>query len=58
MTKKRKATFKQMLKIFDGIWQKQKLASPTILKEWGKELEKMAWTDEEFDEKLDEHIRS
>ena len=54
MAKKKKATFKTMVNIFDKVWL---MADNTlILPIWRKELKKNGWTDEEFDGKLTEEL--
>ena len=48
--RKRKSSFKTMLKLFDEAWK-----TPTPMKTWGEACDKHGWTDEEFDAKLTEY---
>jgi hypothetical protein len=49
----RKASFSKIKAIVDEIWQKHILISKELLDEVDEALEKNGWTEEEFDNLLD-----
>lgn len=49
----KKASFKDMLGLFDELWSHPKSISDVVV-DWRKTLKENEWTDEEFDEKLDD----
>jgi len=51
--KKHKASFKEVLKIFD---ETHKIADWASVVKWREEVKRAGWTDEEFDEELNKRI--